>query len=184
MQYTKNPSTTLVNSNYGTVAKFFHWTIAILILTNYLVGLTLDQSGRFNLHKQVGLTILFLVILRILWRLVAKYPGMVIELSMAEKFLARLGHTLLYILMLAIPLSGVLMVEAHGFPLYYLGAIHIPVVIGVHSHAYTHTINQFHKWMAHAIIALAALHGLTALKHHFINKDSVLSRMLPKSHEK
>lgn len=184
MQYTKTPSATLVNSDYGTVAKFFHWTIAILLLTNYVVGLTLDQTRVYNLHKQVGLTILLLVILRILWRLVAKYPDMVIELYPAEKFLARLGHTLLYILMLAIPFSGILVVEAHGFPLYYLGTIHIPTVIGVHPHSYTQIIKQFHKWMAHTIIVLASLHGLTALKHHFFNKDRVLSRMLPKFHEK
>ena len=165
--------------NYNNVAKFLHWTIALLIISNYILGLTLDDTSWYTLHKQIGMTILLMVFLRILWRLISKYPGKLDEVSATEQTAAVGGQVLLYILMLAIPLSGVLLVQAHGYPLVLWGIIPLPTLIGQYPHATTHMIKEWHEWMAHAIIVIAGGHAVIALFHHYALKDRVLRRMLP-----
>ena len=59
--------------SYGKFAKFLHWTMATLILLNYILGLTLEKSNLYNFHKQTGLTILVLLIIRVIWRLTSPY---------------------------------------------------------------------------------------------------------------
>ncbi len=168
--------------SYGSIAKFLHWMIALLIVTNYILGITLDDTGfRFiTIHKQLGLTILFLVVLRILWRVCSRYPNMAGELSLFEKFAAKSGHMVLYVLMLAIPVFGILMVEAKGYPLQFCGLFNIPVLVSPQTHSVSHQLKLVHEYLAHTIIIFAAFHALFALYHHFISKDSVLLRMLPR----
>ena len=166
-------------TNYNAVAKFLHWSIALLIITNYILGLTLDDNSLYNLHKQIGLTILFLVILRLIWRLTSKYPGKLAEISASEQFFAVIGQILLYVLMILIPIGGVLMTEAHGYPLSYLGVIPIPKLIGEYPRSTIHIMKEFHLWFAHAIIILAFGHALIAIVHHYVNKDRLLRRMIP-----
>ncbi len=171
----------LVIDSYGHIAKFLHWMIALFIITNYILGLTLDTTEfKFiTIHKQLGLTILLLVLLRILWRICNTYPNMASELSLFEKFAAKSGHIVLYVLMLAIPIFGVLMVQAKGYPLQFWGLFSIPTFISPQSHDISHQLKLVHEYLAHIIIIFAVLHALFALYHHFVNKDSILLRMLP-----
>lgn len=172
--------------DYNSIAKFLHWVIAILIICNYIGGLTLDttQFKFITLHKQFGMTILLLVGLRIIWRILSRYPKMISELSGFDRLVAKSGHYVLYLLMLAIPTLGVVLVQSKGYPLAYLGIIPIPQFIIPQPHAISHQIKEFHEYLAHLIIIFAVLHALFAIKHHFLNKDSVLLRMLPKHHKK
>lgn len=165
--------------SYGKVAKFFHWSIAALILLNYFIGITLDKNSLYNFHKQTGLCILVLAIMRIIWRILDQYPAPVASLSMYERAGAKLGHLALYGLMIAIPISGVLMVNAYGYPLVFLGVVHIPPVIGMATMEMTHVFSEVHKILANTMIAIVAVHVLAALKHHFISRDEVLLRMIP-----
>lgn len=167
--------------NYNSVAKFLHWTIAILIIGNYILGLTLDNTNLYTLHKQIGLTILLMVFFRIIWRIISKYPSKLDGVSNTEQLAARFGQILLYLLMIAIPVSGVLMTQAHGYPLSFWGIIAIPTIIGQYPHEVTHMIKEWHEWMAHAIIIIAAGHAIIALMHHYITKDRLLRRMLPEA---
>mgnify|MGYP000440977713 CR=1 FL=1 len=173
----KNKSET--ENNYKTVAKFFHWSMALLIIVNYILGLTLDSTSWYLVHKQIGITILFLCILRICWRIFTPYPPLVKELSILEKFVAKCGHLFLYLLLVIIPLSGILMVQHHGYSISFWGLFNLPV-IHFRSVIIMDNIGILHLYLAHLIIIIAALHALFALKHHFVNKDRTLLRMLSK----
>lgn len=169
------------NDNYNSVAKFLHWAIALLILTNYLLGITLDDAeyNLLNVHKQIGMTILLLVVIRVMWRLSSKYPPKLKEVSFIEDILAKCGQILLYFLMFLVPLSGVLLVQTKGYSLVYLNTIIIPTMVHTYPKHITHMIKELHEALAHTIIILAAGHVLIALYHHFIKKDRLLLRMLP-----
>ena len=175
----------LIVNEYNSVAKFLHWAIALLIVLNYIGGLTLGATGyRFmNLHKQFGMLILLLVVLRFLWRIFSKCPDMAEELSPFEKFVAKTGHCVLYLLMLSIPALGITLVESHGYELKFLGVIDIPKFIQLQPKEISHEIKEFHEYLAHMVIIFAGLHALFALKHHFLNKDSVLLRMIPRGNK-
>lgn len=166
-------------TNYSPVAKFLHWSIALLIIINYILGLTLDSSSLYNLHEQIGLTILLLIILRIIWRFTSKYPTKLDEVSNNEQFAAIAGQILLYVLMILIPAGGILMTEAHGHSLSYLGIIPIPTFIGKYPIETTHLMKELHLWFAHAIIILAFGHASIAIIHHYFLKDRLLRRMIP-----
>lgn len=170
--------------NYGKVAKFFHWSIALLIIINYALGLTLDSTNLYNFHKQTGLTILVLVIFRIIWRLITPYPKAVATLSKSEKLISNIVHIALYLLIIGIPMGGILLTQSHGYDLSLWGLIKLPAIIPAQTNEVSHLILQCHKWAAHTIIILASLHALAALKHHFLHKDNVLRRMLPFSSKK
>lgn len=165
--------------SYGTFAKFLHWTMATLILLNYILGLTLEKSNLYNFHKQTGLTILVLLIIRVIWRLTSPYPGAVESLSTMERYAAKLGHLALYLFMLAIPLSGILMVNSYGYPLKFWGVFTLPAIIGAQSDSASELISKVHEILANVMIAFVALHILAALKHHIIDKNEVLLRMIP-----
>ena len=171
---------------YNAVAKFLHWAIALLIVANYISGLLQDATGHkfINLHKQFGMSILLLVILRLVWKFYSKYPKMADELSVVNKFMAKFGHLVLYIIMLAIPIAGMLLVESKGYPLQYLGFIDIPVLISEQTKDVSHTIKEIHEYLSHGIIIIAILHALFALKHHFIDHGTILLRMMPSSCKK
>lgn len=176
----------IIVDSYNSIAKFLHWSIGILIILNYISGLTLDVTEHkfIDWHKQFGLLILILVVLRILWRIFSKYPGMDTEISPFERLSARVGHYFLYVLMLAIPILGIVLVQAHGYSLKFLGIINIPTVISLQTHKVAHLIKEYHEYLAHAIIIFVVLHVLFALKHHFINKNSVLLRMIPRHNKR
>ena len=165
--------------NYNAVAKWLHWSIAALIITNYIIGLTLDSTDWYTFHEQNGLTILLLVLLRIIWRLSSSFPMNLPTISAAENLAAKSGQGMLYLLMLIIPISGVLLVEAHGYPLALWGLWQIPLLLAKQPHAVGHLIKEWHLWLAHSIIIIATGHALIAIYHHVISKNRLLLRMLP-----
>lgn len=165
--------------SYGKFAKFLHWTMAALILLNYFVGLTIDKNQLYNFHKQTGLTILALFIIRVIWRLISSYPSPVKSLSNIECYAAKLGHLVLYLLMLAIPISGILMVNSYGYPLKFWGVFNIPGIINVQPDSTSEIIARTHGILANSMIAFVAVHVAAALKHHIFDKNEVLLRMIP-----
>ncbi len=164
--------------SYNAVAKFLHWAIAFLIIINYIMGLTLDSTKWYIPHKQIGLMILVLALLRVIWRLINKYPSKLSSVSTSEQFAAQIGQLLLYLLMLAIPISGILMVQSFGYPLAFLELIPLPTFI-VKAPDTGAILAKWHLWMAHTVIIIAAGHALIALAHHYVLKDRLLQRMLP-----
>ena len=171
---------------YGLVAQFFHWSIVVLILTQYLWAWRIDQEGavsraRLELvtqHKTIGMIILALAVARLAWRLFDRPPRLPDSVAGWERGAAAATHWLLYGLILAMPLTGWLYSSAAGFGDQWWGPVNFPALMGS-SDYWQDVLGAVHGWLAVALAALAGLHVLAALRHHFILRDAVLSRMLP-----
>lgn len=171
---------------YGAIAKIFHWLVGIAIIGMipfgwYMGDLPSSEPIKFQyyaLHKSIGITVLILVWLRFLWRLYTLAPQENKEHALWERRLSKAVHVVLYILMVAMPLSGWLMSSASGFPVSFFGQFTIPDLIGKDQEL-GKLLNNLHSKIAWGIVAFASLHVLGALKHHLIDKDSTLRRMLP-----
>jgi cytochrome b561 len=180
-------SLTQTSPRYSAPAQLFHWLSALLIGLAWLLGQLhgkFPEGGPRSLagfaHITAGQVILILLLLRVLWRFVSPPPAK--EASPASVWgdrIAALTQSLLYLLILAIPVVGVLTVFAHGkpLPLFGLGAIPSP---WVKDKEFGHKLMEVHEWLANGLILLVILHAGAALGHHFRLKDDTLKRMLPK----
>ena len=182
IQGTRMP--TQSNRSYNPVAKVFHWTMALLIIGMLCMGLYMGSLGftplkfqLYQLHKSIGITILMLVTLRLLWRLTYPAPMLPAHMPLWQKAAAHGTHTLLYVLMFAMPVSGYIMSDAGGYHPNWFG-LEVPIVTGPNP-ALATNLNLFHEYAAYAIWALLAAHVGGALYHHVIVKDNTLRRMLP-----
>lgn len=173
------------NDQYTSTAKLLHWLVAGLIVAAFLLGwsmvdlpLSLKKLHWYNYHKWIGMTALGLVGIRLMWRLLVGAPTLPASMHGWEKHAAHGAHLLMYLLMLAVPLVGWATTSAKGFPVVYLGLILLPDWIGRDA-ALGEQLSVAHTVLSYALVGLAALHALAALKHFFIDRDDVLQRMLP-----
>lgn len=169
---------------WGSVAKFFHWTIALAILGNGVFGLLMDLAHspmqKINwlaLHKSIGLTVLALVLLRLIWRW---RDGRPVEDAAPrwQQWSARIVHALLYLLIVAIPLSGWWFNSVTGKPLQWFKQFNLPALAAKNDElrAFAHGVHEYLFWF---LILLLVAHVGAALKHHVFDHDNVLRRMLP-----
>jgi cytochrome b561 len=163
----------------------FHWIVAALILFNlaygfYLVDLPLSPRKLrfFSYHKWIGVTVLLIAAGRLLWRLTHQPPAIPDTMKPWEKQLAHAGHVLLYVLFFAAPLTGWLFSSAAGFQTVYLGLLPIPDLLDKNK-ALADVLRLAHHWINYTMAAVIVLHVAAALKHHFVDRDDVLIRMLP-----
>ncbi|MCL9685707.1 cytochrome b [Legionella maioricensis] len=169
-------------TRFGIVAISLHWIVAILIIGLLAEGLymvdlpiNLQKLKLYGWHKEFGLSVLFLAIFRIIWRLGNQMPEL--ELPWLEKLAARSMHWAFYIFMFAMPITGWLITSAAGLPASFFGLFTLPNLVAADEH--NRLLFQWvHEWLGYALIAAIALHTAAALKHHFINKDDILRRML------
>jgi len=170
---------------YNPLAIGLHWLVALLIVLNVMLALYMTSLPRgllkgqmIDRHKSIGLTILFLVFLRLMWRFTNPVPMLPKAMPQWQKSAAHASHTLLYVLMFAVPLLGWSMSDAGGHHPTWFG---LPVpVIPLPAHAFGHWLAFAHVWGAWTLLALATAHMGAALYHHFIRGDTVLTRMLPR----
>ena len=181
-------STGMHIDHYTATAKWLHWGMAFIWLGSWLLGfaavhargLNADHSVTF-LHKVLASTVLFLVILRVAWRLTHPAPALPGEMSSLMRRAAHLGHVALYLIALfALPLSGWLWSSLAAKPIMLLGLVHLPPLTGPNPALYP-WVEAFHTYTAWLCGALVGGHILVALKHHFVDKDAVLRGMLPKT---
>ena len=180
------------STGYGRVAIAFHWTMAVLIIAMLAFGLymtTLPQTDPatfqlFQLHKSIGFVVLALAVLRLVWRLVNPSPKLPDGMHPLEKLAAHLGHIGLYVLIIAMPITGWFMVSASpwGIPtvLFNVQPVpHLPVpeALGTKEQAEAF-FKMLHEYGAYLLIALVVVHIAAALKHHFIARDNTLKRMV------
>lgn len=168
---------------YGSVAKFFHWVIAILIICMLIFGFFLEDIPKayaalaYNVHKLTGLVIFLLVVLRLLWAVGNPKPLPPYSMPVWQKSAEHLVHYGLYLSILAMPLAGWIGSAAAGRPPHLGGlSINLPIT---QSKDIASTSFTVHNTLAIVIIALVSVHILAALYHHFIKKDNILRRMLP-----
>lgn len=182
-----------MRSRYDAVAMTLHWVIALGILFQIAMGLVMVHFSLpiglkfqlYQLHKSIGITILFAVGLRLLWRLTHRPPALPETMPALEKTAAAGTHFLLYAFMLALPFTGwvVVSVSPYNIPTVLYGLIpwpDLPWFSTLADKQTADTIAEFiHDWLGYIIIALLALHILAALRHHFWLRDNILVRMLP-----
>ena len=169
--------------HYGVIAIFFHWTMAIVLMMLigeglYMVDLpiSLQKLKLFGWHKELGMLALFLVALRIAWRLSNKRPELE-AIPYWQELAARSAHMFFYILMILIPVSGWLIVSAAGLQTSFFGWFLIPNLMPP-SKTLLPIFTEIHQWLSYGMIGLLCMHMGAALMHHFIYKDNVLRRML------
>jgi cytochrome b561 len=172
-------------TRYSAVAQGFHWLIAALIVVQFTLGWTAEnlpigarKLARLDWHKSFGMTILMLAVLRLLWRLFNRPPELPAGMSGIEKQLARSTHVLFYVLLFVMPLTGWLMSSAKNFSVSWFHQFTWPNLVGPNERAFD-MLRTTHDTLSWLLFALALLHILAALKHHFWHKDDVLKRMLP-----
>jgi len=171
------------SSRYATPVILLHWLVALLIIGVFIVGLKLWgmplSPAKFKWmawHKWVGLTILALVLVRLLLRMATRVPPLPEHMSLPAQKMAHLGHLALYLLMLAVPLSGWAMSSAFGIPIVYFGVLPLPELLAPDM-ALAPMLKTLHQGLNLALAAAVAGHILVALKHHFIDRDGLLFRM-------
>ena len=174
-------------ARWGSVAKFFHWTTVIAILVQATIGLVMVELPKrpatipvFTAHKSLGLTIFAFALLRLLWRAFDAHPAYPATMPRWQALGARLGHTLLYTLIFAVPLSGWLFDSATALrPLYWFGLFKVPSLTGGRDDAIKELAEEAHETLFWILATVAAAHAAVALWHHFHDRDDILRRMWP-----
>lgn len=172
------------DQRWGGVAKTLHWLMAIGILGNGVLGLYMHELKQgmakvsiFAIHKSIGMTLLALFILRLAWRFVDRKPRDE-PMPRWQALAAHATHGFLYLLMLAIPLSGWLYNSAHGYPLQWFKQFNFPSLMGKNEE-WADIFVVAHEWFFWGLILLLLGHVGGALMHHFVERDNTLLRMLP-----
>jgi cytochrome b561 len=168
---------------YTPVAVSLHWIMAALILFSAILGLLLDAWPKdtklfwINIHAQVGLLVLALLIARIWWRRTHTPPELPPEVSDISRRVSHPAHLLIYALMLITPLVGIVAFVWHARVLDF-GLFAIDFGVKSNGPVY-HQAEDIHLWLTYGLLALVTGHAVAALWHHFISRDTVLLRMLP-----
>ena len=185
----------MAGPRYSSVAIILHWAIAILIVGQIAGGLYMHKLPNispikfdlYQLHKSFGLSILALTFARIGWRLTHRPPALPAMTPGWQKLAARGAHLGFYALLLITPLAGWAMVSASplDIPTKWFGMIgvpHMPFFDGVSDRAAVEDVlKEVHEYLAFGMLYLLALHVGAALKHQFINRDDVLSSIMPRA---
>lgn len=189
---------------YTKTAIILHWLIALLIIAMLALGFWMHELPKdapktasfdlfnlgiytmtlpepvsvrtfyFNLHKSLGVTVFAIILFRVFWRLTHVPPAFLSTMQAWEKRLADLGHKALYVLMLAMPLSGVVLSLYSKFGIKWFG---IPLVPGLDNPALREVFTEVHETTAWLLIVLIVIHVAAAVKHKVVDKDGVLKRM-------
>jgi cytochrome b561 len=173
-------------SRYNGFAMLLHWLIAALIVWGFALGwvmtdipgITPTKLRYFSWHKWIGVTVLALVLVRVLWRATHTAPVLPRSMHGWEKLAAHAGHFALYVLMVVIPVTGYLYSSAAGIQVVYLGIWPLPTLIGPDT-ALKGVLRTVHVALNYTLLAVVVLHVLAVIKHQFIDRQNILSRMLP-----
>lgn len=171
-------------ATYTRVAIALHWIIAAIIFSTFLLGLYMSglpisptKLRFYSYHKWIGVTIFLLVVVRIAWRLFHRPPSLP-AMPAWQRVAAHSSHALLYLLTLAVPLAGWLFSSASGFQTVYLGLLPLPDLIEKNKDA-AEMFKAAHWYLNLTMLSVVVLHAGAALKHHYVDRDDVLARMIP-----
>ena len=182
-----NRATLRNTDRWGPVSQLLHWLIVLLITMMAVVGLVMVELPPtpkyfwvYDLHKSTGLLLLALVLLRLGWRLYAGAPAPLPEVPAWQRRLATATHALLYLLILAMPLSGWLYDSASGLrPLRWYGLFDVPR-LSAPDEGTADLALAAHEWLFWVLLVLVIAHAGAALYHHLFRNDATLARMLPR----
>nr|WP_231368513.1 cytochrome b [Mariprofundus ferrooxydans] len=171
------------STSYGLVAIMIHWFMAVAIPAMFALGIWMTGLTYYDrwyhdapeIHKSIGMLLLFLLLFRVIWRVINRPP--VLLGLWWEKRLALTVHQLHYLLMFIVMLSGYLIPTAEGVGIDVFGWFTVPATFSFDKQQ-ADLIGSIHRISAWAIMGLTILHAAAALKHHWIDKDITLLRML------
>lgn len=173
------------HNRYGLVAVALHWIVAVTVIGLAILGLWMTDLSYYSpyyrsapfWHKSIGMTLAVVMLFRLLWRWLNPKPAPLASHKRWEISLAKVVHGLLYLLLFVILVSGYLISTATGQGISAFGWFEVPALVsGLPDQA--DRAGMVHYWVALTVLALAALHALGALKHHFLDRDDSLRRML------
>lgn len=193
-----------VTQRYSKVAILLHWLIALAIFGMFALGWYMSELPKdgpkqmafdlfdlgiyqwqlgeeasprtfyFNLHKSLGVTLLGLILFRVFWRITHRPPAMLTSYKAWERKLATGTHHLLYVLMLAMPISGLIMAVNSKYGIKWFG---LDFIAGLDNPAMRDVFKEAHEVVGALLLILIILHFVGALKHKFIDKDKTMERM-------
>lgn len=170
---------------YTSTAIALHWTVALLIFAGFPLGvymhdlpLSPHKLRLYSYHKWIGVTVFLLAALRISWRIAHPPPALPAAMPRWEKLAASGLHQLLYVLIFAIPLSGWLMSSAKGVQTVWFGVLPLPDLVA-RDKGLGDQLKALHENLNFILLGAVLAHIGAALKHHFLDRDDILARMLP-----
>lgn len=176
-----------MTARYTPIAQAFHWTLALLLVGLVSLGLYMHELPLsplklqlYSYHKWAGVTVFLLVLARLAWRWTHRPPPLPAGTAALVRIASSIAHSLLYLLMVAIPLSGWLMSSAKGVQTVWFGVLPIPDLLGKDADL-GERLADLHEALNFTLMGLVAIHVAAALKHHFIDGDGLLHRMWPGS---
>ena len=175
-----------VQSRYSGVAILLHWTGALLIVAGLGLGLTMtdlplsaDKMRYYAWHKWIGITIFLVAALRLAWRVMVPPPPFPDRMPRVYVDAARRVHVLLYVLMLVIPVSGWVYSSATGVSVSYLNLVPLPNLVPKDK-SLASALLIVHQTLNWILAAALVAHIGAVIKHQWIDRDGILSRMLPR----
>jgi cytochrome b561 len=176
-------------NTYGLIAVALHWLVAAIVVGMFALGLWMVDLNLYHpwyhrapdLHKSIGVLLFAVMLLRLGWRLANPRPLPAPGVTRLEARAAAVAHVLLYILLFAVMIAGYLISTADGRAVEVFGLFGVPATVtGIEDQE--DIAGDVHLVLAVILVSLAGLHALAALKHHFIDRDRTLLRMLGRNH--
>ena len=171
--------------NWGLVNILIHWVTVLAVIFLFSLGLWMEELDYYHpwyhpapyIHKSIGILLFLLISFRVVWRITNKTPRPLASHNNVERLIAPIVHKLLYILLFATMISGYLIATAYGKGVEVFGWFEFPALIQNFKYQ-KDFVGIAHFYLPITLVVLMVLHALAALKHHFIDKDVTLKRML------
>ena len=171
--------------NYTRTAVLLHWLTALAILCAFPLGVYMHElplSPRklqlYSYHKWIGISVLVMTVARLLWRTLHRPPPLLAGMPRWQEIAAHAMHHGLYLLLLAVPLSGWLMSSALGITVVWFGVLPLPDLVGKDKEL-GELLKQVHETINYTLLLLVLIHASAAIQHHVFERDGTLQRMLP-----
>lgn len=179
-----------MTTRYTHTAIALHWLMAAGLIGTFCLGVYMHELPfsptklkLYSWHKWAGITLFMLVLIRVAWRAGHRPPELPATMSASMRQAAVLAHVALYLLMLAIPVTGWLMSSAKGVTTVWFGVFPLPDLVAKDK-ALGDLLRAVHESLNYGLLALVVGHVGAALKHHLVDRDDVLARMLPRRRQK
>lgn len=172
-------------TTYGAITRFLHWFVAALVVSLIWLGWWMVDLGYYDrwhktsleAHKALGMTVLALAIIKILWLVLDGKPRFPSTIAAWERRGAAAAHHLLYVMLIAVPVSGYFISTSAGDGIPMFGFFEVPALVMIDETGRDAAI-AMHYWLAYAMAGLVLVHALAACKHQLIDRDGTLRRML------
>lgn len=164
------------STEWGSLARGFHWVMAALFVLQWLSGEYDDAFGGRGFHVSLGIVVVFILIARLAWRLMNPTPHLPPGTPALMHLASRLMNLAWYAILIALPVTGVVYLQAKNKTTSFFGLFDLPIFIAKNPQL-AETMEEAHETLAVLALVLLAVHVAAALKHHYFDRNDVLSRM-------